>query len=69
MMLVSAMSCCFCALFAAGPFFSLLCFGKISSIVELCIVQEKGLRLSSPKGLCLSQSERQPVALVLSVAV
>lgn len=50
-------------------FFSLLCFGKISSIVELCIVQEKGLRLSSLKGLCLSQSELQPGVLVTSVAV
>lgn len=50
-------------------FFSLLCVGKISSIVELCIVQEKGLRLSSLKGLCLSQSELQPGVLVTSVAV
>lgn len=50
-------------------FFSLLCFGKISSIVELCIVQEKGLRRSSLKGLCLSQSELQPGVLVTSVAV
>lgn len=69
MMLVSAMSCCFCTHFEAGPFFSLLCFGKISSIVELCIVQDKGLRLSSLKGLCPTQSELYPVALAVSVAV